>query len=63
MVKEENRPDKELEKGGKTREPETEHVEENSGEEEPGESWEKEKQQGKEILNEALNKVKSKLEE
>ena len=58
MTKEKNRPEKEPEKDEKAREPETDRVEE-----EPGENWEEEKQQGKEIVNKALNKVKSKLEE
>ncbi len=63
MAKEKNRPEKDPEKDEETRESETGHVEEDSGEGNPGDSLEKEKQQGKEIVNKALNRVKSKLEE
>ena len=58
MAKEENRPEKEPKKDEKTQEQETDRVED-----EPGENWEREKQQGKEIVSKALNKVKSRLEE
>ena len=58
MAKEENRPEKEPKKDEKTQEQETDRAED-----EPGENWEREKQQGKEIVSKALNKVKSRLEE
>ena len=58
MAKEKNRPEKEPKKDEKTQEQETDRVED-----EPGENWEREKQQGKEIVSKALNKVKSRLEE